>query len=94
MSESFSESLRVACDAVWDRIFAHPFLADLSSGELPVQKFRFYIAQDYRYLEAFGRAVALALGRAPDSETVRLLAAARAADADRAAAARSAVRAL
>src|SRR6266487_3547368 len=74
MVESFSESLRAEAGEIWDAIFAHPFHADAASGTLPVQNFRFYISQDYRYLEAFGRAVALSLGRAPDSETVRLLA--------------------
>ena len=73
--KSFSELLRAEAAEIWDAIFAHPFLADLAAGTLPIQTFRFYITQDYRYLEAFGRAVALALGRAPDSESVRLLAA-------------------
>jgi thiaminase/transcriptional activator TenA len=75
VTRSFSESLRLEASDIWNGIFCHPFLAELASGTLPLQKFRFYISQDFHYLEAFGRAVALALGRAPDSETVRLLAA-------------------
>jgi thiaminase/transcriptional activator TenA len=75
MSGSFSETLRSEAAPVWEAIFAHPFLAELAAGTLPEESFRFYIVQDYRYLEAFGRAVALALGRAPDSAAVRLLAA-------------------
>lgn len=75
MSASFSEALRAEAAPIWDSIFAHAFLVELAAGTLPLEKFRFYISQDYRYLEAFGRAVALALGRAPDSATARLLAA-------------------
>ncbi len=75
MSGSFSEALRLEAAPIWEAIFNHPFLAELTAGTLPLEKFRFYISQDYRYLEAFGRAVALALGRAPDSATLRLLAA-------------------
>lgn len=75
LTESFTESLRVEAGPVWEAIFAHPFLSELAAGELPLHKFRYYISQDYRYLEGFGRAVALALGRAPDSDTLRLLAA-------------------
>jgi thiaminase/transcriptional activator TenA len=75
MNGSFSEALRAEAAPIWDAIFTHPFLAELAAGTLPLDNFRFYISQDYRYLEAFGRAVALALGRAPDSATVRLLAA-------------------
>src|SRR5438045_492081 len=74
MSESFSEYLHIQATGIWRAIFSHPFLAEVAAGTLPLGKFRFYISQDYHYLEAFGRAVALALGRAPDSETVRLLA--------------------
>ncbi len=75
MSGSFSEALRSEAAPIWEAIFTHAFLAELAAGTLPVENFRFYISQDYRYLEAFGRAVALALGRAADSATVRLLAA-------------------
>lgn len=75
MGASFAEQLRDEARPVWDAIFAHPFFQELTTGSLPVEKFRYYISQDYLYLEAFGRAVALALGRAPDSATVRLLAA-------------------
>jgi thiaminase/transcriptional activator TenA len=75
VSESFSERLRLEASDIWDAIFGHAFLEELACGSLPVEKFRFYISQDFHYLEAFGRAVALALGRAPDSEIVRLLAA-------------------
>src|SRR5581483_5565451 len=75
MGRSFAEQLRDEARPIWDAIFAHPFLEELAAGSLPLEQFRYYISQDYLYLEAFGRAVALALGRAPDSASVRLLAA-------------------
>ncbi len=74
MSSSFSEQLRLEADGIWERIFRHPFLLEVGEGRLPVEKFRYYLVQDYHYLESFARAVATALGKAPDSQTVELLA--------------------
>jgi len=72
---SFAEYLRDEARPIWDAIFAHPFLAELVAGTLPLAKFQYFLTQDYLYLEGFGRAVALALGRAPDSDAVTRLAA-------------------
>jgi thiaminase/transcriptional activator TenA len=42
--------LREAVDSVWRKIFEHPFVLELYSGRLPLEKFRFYVVQDYNYL--------------------------------------------
>ncbi len=73
MSESFSAILRAEADHIWRRIFNHPFLTEVKRGGLPLEKFRYYLTQDYLYLEGFARAVAIALARAPDSRTLELL---------------------
>ena len=71
---SFSEELRQEALPIWEAIFAHPFLREIKDGSLPVEKFRYYLTQDYQYLEGFGRTVALALAKAPDSQTLQDLA--------------------
>ena len=68
--ESFSERLRTEAEPIWSRVFAQPFLREIKDGTLPLEKFRYYLAQDYLYLEGFARAVALALAKAPDSRTL------------------------
>lgn len=73
MAGRFSLWLRREGDSVWQRIFAHPFLAEILAGTLPLEKFRYYITQDYRYMEGFARVVALALAKAPDSPTMQAL---------------------
>ena len=73
MGESFSALLRIETDNIWQRIFNCPFLKELQQGALPLEKFRYYLAQDYLYLEGFARAVALALAKAPDSRSLELL---------------------
>jgi thiaminase/transcriptional activator TenA len=55
-------------EPVWNAIRQHPFLLDLMAGTLPIETFRYYVIQDYHYLEAFGRSVATALAKAPSSE--------------------------
>lgn len=72
--ESFSEQLRQEALPLWERIYRHPFLREVKAGTLPLERFRYYLAQDFHYLEAFGRAVSIALGKAPDSATLELLA--------------------
>jgi thiaminase/transcriptional activator TenA len=73
VSESFSQQLRTDADPIWRRIFAHPFLQEIKEGTLPLEKFRYYLVQDYLYLEGFARSVALALAKAPDSQSLEQL---------------------
>ncbi|MCI0440328.1 MAG: thiaminase II [Chloroflexi bacterium] len=72
--ERFSDTLRDEARQVWAKIFAHPFIAEAQAGTLPLEKFRYYVIQDFHYLEGFGRVVAIALSKAPDTETMRRLA--------------------
>jgi thiaminase/transcriptional activator TenA len=54
----FSARLRARCDRVWAGLHAHPFLAELARGTLPLDRFRFFIEQDLLYLPAFARCMA------------------------------------
>ena len=59
---------------IWEAVSVHPFLVELQDGTLPIEKFRYYVIQDYLYLGAFGRAAAAALAQAPDTDSaIRLL---------------------
>ena len=71
--DSFSERLKAEAKPIWERIFAHPFLMEIRDGTLPPEKFRYYLTQDYQYLEGFARAVAMALAKAPDSQLLEEL---------------------
>ena len=71
--ENFSDELRTAAAPIWDKIFKHPFLIAIKNGTLPIETFRYYLTQDYLYLEGFARTVAMALAKAPDSETLEEL---------------------
>ena len=70
---SFSEQLKKEAAPIWEAIFAHPFLREIKEGTLPVEKFRYYLTQDYQYLEGFGRTVVMAMAKAPNSQTLEEL---------------------
>ena len=71
--ENFSDELKIAAAPIWEKIFKHPFLVAIKNGSLPIETFRYYLTQDYLYLEGFARTVAMALAKAPDSETLEEL---------------------
>lgn len=74
MSERFTDQLWQEAQPLWQAIREHPFLHDLKNGTLPIETFRYYVIQDYHYLEAFGRAVATGLAKAPTSELLATVA--------------------
>ena len=66
-----TEELRRRADQIWRGILAHPFVAELYSGSLPLEKFRYYLLQDYNYLVNFAKALSLAAARAPRVELMK-----------------------
>lgn len=68
-----SERLRQIALPVWTRILEHPYIKELKDGTLPVETFRFYVQQDWLYLQEFTRAGALIAGRMPDSRGLKFM---------------------
>jgi thiaminase/transcriptional activator TenA len=64
----WSESAWQESTAVYEEIVRHPFNVQLMNGTLPAETFKFYIAQDSVYLNAFGRALALIAARSNHPE--------------------------
>ncbi len=67
----FSEELREENRRVWDAITGHPFVRELGAGTLPMEKFTYYIRQDYLYLIDFARCIGLAASKADDVEEMK-----------------------
>ncbi len=59
-----TDELRAAADRIWRKIFDHPFVVELFSGELPLDKFKYYIIQDYNYLITMYRCFSLIASKA------------------------------
>ena len=70
-----SEVLHQAAAPVWERCLAHPFVTGLGDGSLPVEKFRYFMLQDYLYLFDYARVFALGVVKARDPELMRTFAA-------------------
>ncbi|MDP6494497.1 MAG: thiaminase II [Dehalococcoidia bacterium] len=62
---SNSEILRERHAHLWDRLFRHPFVVGMGTGQLPLEKFQFYVKQDYFFLVQYRRMLALATAKAP-----------------------------
>lgn len=61
---SFSDELKAQCRPIWEAILSHPFVEGIGQGTLPVEKYEFYLKQDYIYLIDFSRVFALASAKA------------------------------
>jgi thiaminase/transcriptional activator TenA len=66
-----SADLRAAADEIWDAQHRHPFVRGIGDGTLDLERFRFWIRQDYLFLIEYSRLLALATARAPDLDTMR-----------------------
>ena len=69
-----SDKLREMSMPVWRRILEHPFLRELQQGVLPIETFRYYIRQDWLYLQERVGAWTIMAGRCPDPAIRRSLA--------------------
>ena len=65
-----SEALWSSIVDIYDAIVKHPFIRGLTSGELDVEKFKYYIIQDYLYLGEYVRALAVLSAKAPSIEAL------------------------
>jgi thiaminase (transcriptional activator TenA) len=66
----FTEELRALASPIWEAVKGHPFVRGIGDGTLPVEKFKFYIGQDYVFLLEYCRVLALATARATDLEAM------------------------
>ncbi len=58
--------LQDAAAPIRRQILAHPFVRGLGDGSLPLDRFRYYMRQDYFFLIQYSRVLALAAARADD----------------------------
>lgn len=67
---SFTSDIETRALPLRQAILSHPFVVGVGNGDLPVEKFKHYIKQDYLYLIEYARVLAIASTRAPDLETM------------------------
>lgn len=69
-----SQRLREAARPIWDRCLRHPFVTGIGDGTLPVEKFQYFMLQDYLYLFDYARVFALGVVKARDAALMRTFA--------------------
>ena len=74
MAEKFSAWLKRRGERIWRAIGGHPFLRELHAGTLPMDRFTYFILQDYVYLLDFAQVLCHAGSKSPDLETLELFA--------------------
>ena len=66
----FIEGVEQRALPVRQAILNHPFVRGIGDGNLDVERFKYYVAQDYVYLIDYARVLALGAARAPELEVM------------------------
>lgn len=67
-----TQRLLAATKDIWAAYSEHPFVLGIQDGTLNREKFRYYIIQDYLYLEEYAKVFALGIAKAKSPETIQL----------------------
>ena len=68
-----SQRLHACVQDIWPRYLSHPFVTQMADGTLPMEKFRYYMLQDYLYLKYYVKIFAAIIQKADDFEQIRFL---------------------
>ncbi|MBQ6929866.1 MAG: thiaminase II [Oscillospiraceae bacterium] len=69
-----TEKMLAASAEIWQKYTKHPFVLGIQNGTLDREKFRYYIIQDYLYLEDYAKTFAVGVAKAKSLETANLFA--------------------
>ena len=75
MGDSVSYRLHDAAAPIWEACLKHPFVTGIGDGTLAVEKFRYFMLQDYLYLFDYARVFAMGVVKARDPRLMRTFAA-------------------
>lgn len=68
------ERLLTATTDIWKAYNEHPFVLGIQNGTLDKEKFRYYIIQDYLYLEDYAKTFAVGVAKSKSLEMANLFA--------------------
>lgn len=71
VSGSFTDELRKRYDTQWRATHHnHPFVLGIGDGTLSLDRFRFFMQQDYLFLIEYSKAIAIASAKSPDVDSM------------------------
>lgn len=69
-----TNALLAATQEIWENYNQHPFVLGIQNGTLDKEKFRYYIIQDYLYLEDYAKTFAVGVAKAKSLKIANLFA--------------------
>lgn len=66
-----ADRLYSSTEILWNSYLKHPFVKELAEGTLDIDKLRFYMVQDYRYLLEYSKVFALGIFKSTNEEVMR-----------------------
>ncbi|WP_455716589.1 thiaminase II [Anaerosporobacter sp.] len=66
------ERLLYVTKEIWEEYNKHPFVIGIQEGTLDRKKFKYYIIQDYLYLEEYAKVFAIGIAKAKSPELTKL----------------------
>lgn len=66
----FLTEARARTERIRSEVLRHPFVRGIGDGTLDPARYRFYLAQDYRFLIEYARVLALAAAKSPGLEAM------------------------
>mgnify|MGYP004707715577 FL=1 len=70
---NFTDHMHILAQPLWLQSVNHPFIKQLTRGELPVSTFRYYLLQDRYYLSEFGKLHNLIADQLTDTASINFL---------------------
>ena len=74
MADTWKDWLWDGARDIYEAILAHPFLAGLTDGTLPPERFTYFVAQDAAYLRDYSRALSVVASKALSHADTAMLA--------------------
>lgn len=66
------EKLLYAASDIWKKYNNHPFVKGMENGTLDIERFRYYIIQDYHYLFGYAKVFGIGAAKSESVETMHL----------------------
>lgn len=71
---TFTQDLYGATQDIWKQYFNHPFIRGIENGSLDIEKFKFYMIQDYLYLYDYAKLFAIGILKSDNNDDMKLFA--------------------
>lgn len=67
---NFSQRLEQRSQNIWQGFYNHPFVQGIGKGDLPIEKFKYYLIQDYYYLIEYAKVFAIGVVKSNDLDVI------------------------